>query len=326
MTTDRVALAIEDPTWMILALIVVAMMVGTIVRLIMVRSKPDGDVSSRLSSLKTWWLLVLLFCAAVLGGPLGVCLFMAIASWIGVREFTRLIVEGNHQRRTARLFHLLVPVTFAAITLGFGPWALSIVPMASVLLIAISQVADGAPSSYVRNTGGLLLGSVTLIYGLGHAALLATEIEPGPNGPRAAGWFVFLVLLTEVNDISQALVGRRIGRTKITPRLSPNKSLEGLIGGMLVTVMLSLLLAPWLTTLASTSAPGVGRFVWPIAAGVVISLAGFLGDLNMSGVKRFVGVKDSSDALPGMGGVLDRVDSLTLTAPCFYWIIVLPSL
>jgi phosphatidate cytidylyltransferase len=66
-------------------------------------------------------------------------------------------------------------------------------------------------------------------------------------------------------------------------------------------------------------------WVWPLVAGLVIALAGFLGDLNISGVKRDTGVKDSSQALPGMGGVLDRIDSLTLAAPVFYWLIVVPT-
>jgi phosphatidate cytidylyltransferase len=66
-------------------------------------------------------------------------------------------------------------------------------------------------------------------------------------------------------------------------------------------------------------------WAWPLAAGVAIALAGFLGDLNLSAVKRDAGVKDSSRTLPGMGGVLDRIDSLTLTAPVFYWLIVVPT-
>jgi phosphatidate cytidylyltransferase len=97
-----------------------------------------------------------------------------------------------------------------------------------------------------------------------------------------------------------------------------------------VTVVGALLLSPFLTPLTTRAAPSwafswLAPLVWPLLAGLVIALAGFLGDLNMSAVQRDAGVKDSSRALPGMGGVLDRIDSLTLTAPVFYWLIVVPS-
>jgi phosphatidate cytidylyltransferase len=147
----------------------------------------------------------------------------------------------------------------------------------------------------------------------------------------AVGWFIFLVLLTETNDIAQALVGRRVGAHSITPKVSPHKTWEGLVGGIGVTMAAAMALAPLLTPLTSATAPAwttldwLAPLVWPLAAGLAIALAGFLGDLNISAVKRDAGVKDSSHALPGMGGVLDRIDSLTLTAPVFYWLIVVPT-
>mgnify|MGYP002682497133 CR=1 FL=1 len=100
----------------------------------------------------------------------------------------------------------------------------------------------------------------------------------------------------------QAIIGRRFGRTKITPRVSPNKSLEGLLGGMTVTVLLAVLTAPWLTglTMDRSTMSGIGL---SSIAGVLISLFGFLGDINMSGIKRDVGVKDGSQLLPGHGGI-----------------------
>jgi phosphatidate cytidylyltransferase len=137
--------------------------------------------------------------------------------------------------------------------------------------------------------------------------------------------------LTETNDIAQALVGRRIGAHPITPQVSPHKTWEGLLAGIGITMAAATALAPLLTPLATEAAPSwatlglLAPWVWPLGAGLVIALAGFLGDLNISAVKRDAGVKDSSHALPGMGGVLDRIDSLTLTAPVFYWLIVVPT-
>jgi phosphatidate cytidylyltransferase len=124
-----------------------------------------------------------------------------------------------------------------------------------------------------------------------------------------AGWFLFLMRLTEFDDIAQALVGRSIGRRKIAPVVSPHKTWAGFVGGVLLTSLLAGLLGRWLTPWQPTVA---------MLAGLLISLAGFLGDLNISGIKRDRGVKDSSNLLPGQGGVLDRIDSLTFAAPAFY--------
>ena len=139
----------------------------------------------------------------------------------------------------------------------------------------------------------------------GGALVLATGV---------AAWFLFLIAITETNDIGQAWVGRRFGSHKIAPVLSPNKTWEGFFGGQFVAGLLAIAIGPYLTPLD-----------WQqfVIAAVLIAVAGFFGDLNMSAVKRAAHVKDSGDALPGQGGILDRVDSLTFTAPLFYLYLML---
>ena len=163
-----------------------------------------------------------------------------------------------------------------------------------------------------------------MIYAFSHALFLF-EVEPGgkPLVGRV-GWILYLVLLTEMNDIMQAVVGRKFGKTKITPRVSPHKSLQGLIGGLITTIALSVTVAPLLTTLTAARSVAAGVAVSTLA-GIVISLSGFLGDINMSAIKRDAGVKDGSTMLPGMGGMIDRIDSLTFTAPAFYYFVVLTT-
>ena len=120
---------------------------------------------------------------------------------------------------------------------------------------------------------------------------------------------MFLVLLTQLNDVSQYVWGRSFGRCKVIPTISPNKTVEGLLGGVATTMVLAQLLAPVLTPL---------HWYHAAAVGLVIGFGGFVGDVVVSAVKRDIGVKDSGSLIPGHGGILDRVDSLTFTAPLFF--------
>jgi phosphatidate cytidylyltransferase len=134
------------------------------------------------------------------------------------------------------------------------------------------------------------------------------------------------VLLVQANDIAQALWGRALGRRKIAPIVSPGKTWEGFLLGVATTLVLSVLLAIPLTPLTEDSVAldiaGASieiPYLRAVAAGLIVALGGFVGDLNMSALKRDLGVKDSGNLLPGQGGVLDRIDSLTFAAPLFFY-------
>ena len=315
----------------VLAAVFGALVIGSIVRLTSLRGEKTERAASRRASLRTWWILAVLLAAAVFTGTTGVCILLGVATWLGFSEYRSLEATDDADRFASNLLRSTIPAVYLAIYFGWGLTALALLPLLAVLVVATSDVVHGVTRGYVRSIGALVFGAVVLIGGLGHAA----EIVAGPAGENSAGgqvgWFIFLVVLTEINDISQALVGRRLGSHHITPEVSPNKTREGLLGGVIVTVVVAVALAPLLTPLTTRASPPwtavawLAPFVWPLLAGLAIALAGFLGDLNMSAIKRDAGVKDSSGALPGMGGVLDRIDSLTLTAPVFYWLIVVPT-
>lgn len=322
-----------EPVRGVLAAMLGVLVLGSIGRLVALWRSPHHESASELRrSLGTWWVLFLLLLAAVWIGPVGVCILLMAASFLAFREFAALVATRPADRLATTLIHLMIPVAYGAVLFGRGGTILPFVPVAGLVLIVGAMVARGAPESYARSTGGLLLGVATLVYGLAHAGLVMAAPATSNEVAGGAGWFLFLLLLTELNDIAQALVGRRIGSRPITPRLSPHKTWEGFLGGGLITIAVAFALAPVLTPLLRRPLPGgeeivlAAQLFWPALAGLVIVVAGFLGDLNMSGVKRDSGVKDSSTLLPGMGGVLDRVDSLTLTAPCFFWIIVWPAI
>ena len=112
-----------------------------------------------------------------------------------------------------------------------------------------------------------------------------------------------------VLELPRKANGKRVRRRRFAPTVSPNKTYAGLIGGFVSTVVFAWMLGPSLTLLDAPRS---------LLAGILISLAGFAGDLCFSALKRDLGIKDFSATLPGHGGVLDRVDSLVFTAPLFF--------
>jgi phosphatidate cytidylyltransferase len=135
---------------------------------------------------------------------------------------------------------------------------------------------------------------------------VGAENSAASAGP---GLLLFLVLLTELNDIFQYLWGKSLGHRHVAPHVSPKKTWAGVIGGVGTTTLLAGLIGPWLTFM---------DWRHSLLGGLLIGVAGFAGDLSISALKRDLGVKDSGTTLPGHGGILDRVDSLTYTAPLFF--------
>jgi phosphatidate cytidylyltransferase len=128
-----------------------------------------------------------------------------------------------------------------------------------------------------------------------------------------AAWIVFAMTITFVSDTTAYVVGRAIGRTRLAPYISPKKSWEGAVGGFAGATIAGALLVPLLGLPVAVG--------WGAVLGGVGSLAGQIGDLAESLLKRQVGIKDSGHLIPGHGGLLDRADSLLFTVPTLYYLV-----
>ncbi len=146
------------------------------------------------------------------------------------------------------------------------------------------------------------------VFGLSHLAYMITLTPVKENGSGGVEFVLYLIVLTQLNDVLQYLWGKSIGKRKIIPKVSPNKTVEGFVGAFATISLLAIAFSS-LTPFTCYEA---------LFAGMLISGAGFVGDVVISMVKRDIGVKDSGNLLPGHGGILDRIDSLTYTAPLFF--------
>lgn len=310
---------------------------GTLVRGWSRWRRSDATARGRWHSVATWWILTLLFVALLVLGPPAVVVVMAFLSFFLLREALRLIDDERLLFGGAVLVggvYLWAWLDWTSLFLGALPLLLA--ALGTVELLWMWAGESGFRLSRIRSRGRALLLAL-----IGPSYTVAVALLPSPPGlpDSAMGWFALLFVLTELNDSAQAWGGRAFGIRRMAPRLSPGKTWAGFWSGVLVTAVASAIVAPMVTSygraLPFTSgasggvAPGAGTasgpsggigwpWLWGVGLGVLVALAGIAGDLLESSLKRRAGVKDSGDLLPGHGGLMDRFDSLAVTAPVFF--------
>ncbi len=254
---------------------------------------------------KTWVAIAVLIGGALVLGRLAVILVFALISFMALREYLSLVPTRREDRPALLLAYAVVPVAYTLIALDLYGITLVAVPVYLFLLLPAVMVLNGRTQGYLAAAGVLYWGVVVTVYNLGFAALLMNA-PPSEAPAGGAGLLFFLLVVTGLNDVFQFAAGKAIGGPKILPTVSPNKTWAGFLGGWIGTALLIVALAPVFTPLP-WAAIAILAFILPVA--------GFAGDVTMSAVKRDLGVKDTGKLLPGHGGILDRVDSLTFTAP-----------
>lgn len=279
------------------------------------RTPPGGEVRRRIRS---WWAIVALFGGALLavlgsGSRWPLTLLFAFVSYLALKEYLTIVPTRMADRRVLGWIYLAIPLQYLFVQVeNYGMFVL-LVPVYLLLWLPMAMVLGGETKGFLSAVGTLQWGAMVTVYGIGHLAYLPAlpgDLDGGLDmGMRL---LLFVLLLTALNDVAQYLWGTALGRRKVAPTVSPGKTLEGVLGGAVTTTLLALALAPLLTPMAWWLA---------LAVGLLLSVAGFLGDLAMSAIKRDLHLKDSGDAIPGHGGVLDRIDSLTYTAPLFFHVI-----
>lgn len=272
-----------------------------------------GDGAGRHAELaarvKSWWVLVAIFALAI-SFRRGIAIaFFALLSFLALKEYLSLIPTRRADRRVLFWAYLCVPLQYLWIWQQWYNMFLIFIPVWAFLFIAMRMVLRGETRDFLRAAGTIHWGLMTMVFGLSHLAWLLLLPGDAPVAAHGAALLLFVVLLTELNDVLQYVWGRTLGRHPVIPSVSPNKTAEGLLGGALSTTLVSVALAPLLTPLTRSDA---------IAAGLMIGFGGFIGDVTISALKRDIGVKDSGALIPGHGGILDRIDSLLFTAPLFF--------
>jgi phosphatidate cytidylyltransferase len=293
------------------------LVVATVVAWLIGRLRPGLDLGEVKLRIRSWWVMAAVFALAMVLSRAVSLVFFAFVSFLALKEYLSLIPTRRADRGVLFWAYLAIPLQYWWIADAWYGMFIIWIPVYVFLFLPLRMVLIGETPGFLRAVGTLHWGLMTTVFSISHVAYLL--VLPVAARPSAAGLAVagpslvlFLVVLTQLNDVAQFLWGKALGRLKVVPTVSPGKTVEGFLGGVGTTLLLALLLAPWLTPLTRWQA---------VAAGLIIGVAGFIGDVVISALKRDLGIKDSGTLLPGHGGILDRIDSLTYTAPLFFHLI-----
>jgi phosphatidate cytidylyltransferase len=262
------------------------------------------DISVRMRS---WWAMAAAFAIATLTGGIGSIVLFSLISVLALREFVTLVHSSRADHRTlVAAFFIFTPLQYLLVGFGWYGFFAILVPVYVFVLVPTSMVIMGDTERFLERAATIQWGLMVCVYCLSYVpALLLLDLDW--DQPNALLVF-YLVLVVQLSDVLQYIWGKLLGRRRIAPRVSPNKTWEGFVGGVLSATAVGTALW-WATPFSPAAAAGMS---------LVICLAGFAGGLTMAAVKRDRGVEDYGALLPGHGGVLDRIDSLCFAAPIFF--------
>ena len=283
---------------------------------LVLRARPGTEASRAVvdnlnARLKAWWVMIVLLALAFWAGETGVILLFAFVSFQSLREFISL----THTRRSDHVallsgFFFFLPFQYYLVAIDWYGLFAVLIPVYAFLSIPIAAALGSDTTRFLERMAKVQWGLMICIYSLSHVPALMTLEIPGYAG-RGSLLVVFLLLTVQASDVFQYVWGKLLGRHKLAPGISPSKTVEGLVGGVLTA------------TAVGTALWWITPFAWWQAAllALTINILGFFGGFVLSAIKRDRGVKDWGTLIEGHGGMLDRVDSLSFAAPIFFHLV-----
>lgn len=264
------------------------------------RAKRSSNVAAR----AVGSLFILPFAVGILIWPYGTILLTVLLILLAAREGAQIVgaISGGASPTwsAALLVVPLITVVFAGVVPAASLWVLTLLVLIALQLFRALGIKRGSVAPYARSLFGTLATATWL------SPLLLLPFFGRLNDSTPSPWIAWLLAVVWSADTGAYLIGRRFGRRKLAPLISPRKSVEGLIGGLGVATVVGSIMA-----INVLNAP----LIWAIPSALIVAIAAEAGDLVESLFKRAAGIENSATLIPGHGGILDRIDSLLLAAP-----------
>lgn len=266
------------------------------------------DYTELQQRIRSWWIMICLLFFVLINGERLSIVFFGLLSFLALKEFLSIVPTRCADRRVIFWAYLSIPIQYYWVAIHWYGMFIIFIPVYIFLFLPIRMILTGETKGFIRSAGIIHWGAMLTVFSCSHITYLLTL--PVKNHQAGnIGLVLFLLFMTEFNDVSQYIWGKSFGRRKIIPKISPNKTYEGFVGGVATFTCCAAFIAPLLTPITT----GYG-----FLAGLIISISGFFGDVVLSSVKRDLQIKNSGALIPGHGGILDRMDSLFYTAPLFF--------
>lgn len=278
---------------------------------ILSKRKPSKISDELLLRTQSWLYIAIGIAILVIAPSIVGTILVAYVSFIALREMFSISYFREADRTALGIAYLAIPVQYYFAYHGMYQQFLFFIPIVMFIGLPVLLVLAGKTKGIAVSMCLIPTLLMLTIYMLSHIILLFSMDIPNFE-IGASGLILFLLLCTSFNDVFQFTWGKLFGKKKITPTISPNKTWAGFIGGICTTALLGYFLK-FLTPLTGIQA---------MLLGLILGIVGFLGDLVISAIKRDLKIKDTGDLIPGHGGVMDRLDSLVLTTPVFYYMLV----
>ena len=274
-------------------------------------STPHAGIDNLNARINAWWVMILIIFAAAALGFYGVIGLFFVISFMTLREFLSLLYirRGDHLALAA-CFYVILPLQYFLVAIDWFSMFTIFIPVYGFLFLPILSALLGDTAHFLDRSTKVQWALMISVFCISHIpAILTLDIEGFED--KKLLLMIFLILVVQSSDVLQYVWGKLFGKHKIAPKLSPSKTVEGFVGGVVSASVLGGLLY-WLTPFNPVQA---------VLMSLLICLMGFLGGLVMSAMKRSMGIKDWGNMISGHGGMLDRMDSLCFAAPIFFHVV-----
>jgi phosphatidate cytidylyltransferase len=276
------------------------------------RTDPGRNTLDNLNArVRAWWKMCAIFVAAIVLGRVGSLILFGIISFLAMREYMTLVPTRRGDHRTLFWsFFLIMPLQYYVVGMQWYLLFAVMIPVLACVFIPPSIAIAGDTEQFLERASKIQFGIMVCVYSLSHAPALLQLKIPGYEG-HDARLLLYLVVVDQMSNVLQYFWDKVIGKHKIAWRVSPSKTWEGFVAGVLCATALGAALW-WATPFTPLESAGVS---------LMICILGSNGNLVMSAIKRDIGIKDFGIVIERHGGILDRIDSLCFAAPIFFHLV-----